>query len=239
MISVCLGTYNGEKYIKEQILSILPQLSQDDELIISDDGSSDNTMSVVSAIDDKRIKVFENRSRHGFVSNFNNALEKAKGDIIFLCDQDDVWRDEKVEISCNYLKKYDLIVHDALIVDALGQSKGYTYFSTMHDGTGFLANLWKTRFLGCCMAFKREVRDYCLPIPMNVVAHDYWIGLYSLTRFKVFFVPDVLIYYRRHGENASPSTERSSYSVFYKLFVKRGTLLLYIVKRRLYEVLKN
>ena len=231
MVSVCLACYNGEKYIKEQISSILSQLGDDDELVISDDGSEDDTIEIVNSFHDYRIKVFANKDEHGFVGNFNNALCKANGDIIFLCDQDDIWLKDKVYRVSAYLERYDLVVHDANIVDGEGRLKGYTYYSTMHSGTGFLMNLWKTRFLGCCMAFRRSVLDACLPIPKNVVAHDYWIGMYSVLCFKVKFVPDVLISYRRHGENVSPSGEKSDTNIFFKLVSKRGVILYEIAKR--------
>jgi len=231
MVSVCMATYNGAKYIEEQIRSIVLQLEEEDELIVSDDGSNDDTIGILESFRDKRIKIFSNIGAHGYVGNFNNALLKARGDIIFLSDQDDVWHDGKVKRACSYLQEYDIIVHDADIIDGEGIGKGYTYFSLMHQRTGFLSNLWKTRYLGCCMVFNRSVLDYCMPIPQNIVAHDYWIGMYGMTRFNVGFVPDVLMSYRRHSGNASPSAEKSDNSIIYKLFVKRFVLLYEIAKR--------
>ncbi|MCD8291094.1 MAG: glycosyltransferase, partial [Prevotella sp.] len=96
-VSVCIATYNGEKYIEEQIRSILSQLSDNDEVIISDDGSHDQTLSLIQSIGDKRIKIFQNEGRHGFKYNFENTLKKVQGDYIFLCDQDDVWLPNKVQ----------------------------------------------------------------------------------------------------------------------------------------------
>ena len=91
MISVCIATYNGEKYIEEQIASILPQLKENDEIIISDDYSTDNTIQVLTKINSKKIKIFKNQGEKGYTSNFENAIKQAKGNYIFLCDQDDVW----------------------------------------------------------------------------------------------------------------------------------------------------
>ena len=115
MISVCMASYNGEKYIKEQIDSILKQLSDEDELVISDDGSTDNTLSVIQSIHDKRIKLIHNQGEHGYSRNFENALKNSKGDYIFLSDQDDVWKDNKVEtilplygIQFNEIKRYEV-----------------------------------------------------------------------------------------------------------------------------------
>ena len=145
MISVCMATYNGGKYIKEQLDSILPQLGKEDELVISDDGSKDNTYSIIQSYGDERIKLFYNHGKHGFVGNFENALKQCKGDYIFLSDQDDIWKVNKVSVVMEKLKDYSLVIHDAEIVDGEGISKGYTYSSGMHHSSSFLMNLWKTR----------------------------------------------------------------------------------------------
>ena len=97
MISVCMACYNGEKFIQEQVDSIICQLGLDDELIISDDGSNDRTLDILFSYEDSRIKILHNRACHGFVGNFENALSHAKGDYIFLSDQDDIWKKEKVQ----------------------------------------------------------------------------------------------------------------------------------------------
>lgn len=233
MISVCMATYNGSKYIKEQIDSILPQLGENDELVISDDGSNDDTCSIVSSYKDSRIKLLFNNGKHGFIGNFENALRQCKGDYIFLSDQDDYWKGNKVAVVMEQLKKYALVIHDAEIVDGEGNSMGHTYYSGMHCSSSFLMNLWKTRWLGCCMAFRREVLDYCLPFPTRIEGHDYWIGMMGMLKFKYVFLPDVLMCYRRHGGNVSPSGEKSPNSLFYKLFVKRANLLIAIVGKLL------
>lgn len=128
-ISICLASYNGEKYIKEQLLSILPQLSEKDEVIISDDNSSDNTLGIVRGFDDKRIKIYINEGSHGVVSNFENAIKHASGDYIFLSDQDDIWLSNKKEKCLSCLQEYDFISHNAFIVDEHGVLSGKDYFS--------------------------------------------------------------------------------------------------------------
>lgn len=225
MISVCIATFNGQQFIKEQIESILPQLGIDDEIVLSDDGSTDSTVEIINSIADHRIHLYINSKRHGFVGNFENGLRNCKGDYIFLCDQDDVWNSNKVETVLRYLNKYDLVLHDADIVNEELQSSGKNYYSTLHHSEKFTVNLYKTRFLGCCMAFNRKVLDEIMPIPKNITGHDYWIGMYSLLHFNVYFSPEILIKYRRHGNNASTSSEKSSNTLFYKLITKRAFLL--------------
>ncbi len=234
MISVCMATYCGEKYIREQITSILSQLSNEDELVVSDDGSKDNTISIIQSFNDQRIRLYNNEGKHGFVQNFENAMRHAHGDVIFLADQDDVWKPNKVNVVLNNMNNYDLVVHDAELIDGLGRSLGKSYYSTMHHNPGFLANFWKTRWLGCCMAFKREVLDYCLPFPEKIIAHDYWIGMLGMTKFKYHFMDDILILYRRHGTNVTSSGEKSNNSLYYKIITKRGNLLVSLIKKRVF-----
>lgn len=232
MISVCMATYNGEKFIKEQIDSILSQLSDDDELVVSDDGSKDRTLDIISSYNDKRIRILHHSAPHGFVHNFENALGNAKGDYIFLSDQDDYWIPGKVKTAMGYLTSgTDLVIHNAELVDGKGQPLGTDYYSCMHSKTGFWANIWKTRTLGCCMCFNRKVLEKSMPIPKHIVAHDYWIGMIALKHFKVKFIDDKLLCYRRHGGNVSPSSEKSNEPWWYRIVEKRGYLLWNIMFR--------
>ena len=86
MISVCVATYNGEKYIKEQLLSILSQIGLNDEVVVSDDHSNDSTIDIVKSLNDKRVKIIYNEGNRGYTSNFENALKHAKGDYVFISD---------------------------------------------------------------------------------------------------------------------------------------------------------
>lgn len=235
MISVCLATFNGAQYIREQVASILMQLGENDELIVSDDGSKDDTLKILAAFRDNRIKVYLNNGEHGFVKNFENALSYSQGDVIFLSDQDDIWHPDKVNTVLPVLNRFDLIVHDAELIDGEGKPLGKTYYSLMHGNKGFFANLWKTRWLGCCMAFKRDVLNICLPFPKGIVAHDYWIGMMGMVKFKYCFLNNVLISYRRHNNNVSTSSEKSSNSMFYMLVTKRLNIIIAIIRRVLHN----
>ncbi len=232
-ISVCMTTYNGERYIMEQISSILMQISDDDELIVSDDGSHDRTLEIVESLKDPRIKIFQNKGKHGFMYNFENALSKAQGDYIFLSDQDDIWIPDKVRIILNELKECDLVVHDAQLVDGDGRDMKKNYYSSLHSRTGFWSNLWKNRFLGCCMAFRKEILGDCMPFPKHICGHDLWIGLIAIKKYKVSFIPDILICYRRHGDNATPASDKSTLSL-YQQIVNRMTMLTAIYTRLLF-----
>src|SRR5688572_19081887 len=110
MISVCIPTFNGEKFIHRQLESIISQLSPDDEIVISDDSSSDNTLNIIKSLNDSRIKLLDNNHFRNPIFNLENALKHAKGDFIFLADQDDLWKENKVPLLLKKLNNYDLVL---------------------------------------------------------------------------------------------------------------------------------
>lgn len=217
MISVCMATYNGGKYIREQVESILAQLGEGDELVVSDDGSKDDTISALKAFGDKRIKIFHNEGRHGVVPNFENALKHSSGDIIFFSDQDDVWDENKVRSCVVALENADLVVHNSDVVYEDGSDRHEDFFLLRHSGPGYWKNLVRNSFVGSCMAFRKEVKDYVLPFPKHILWHDMWIGLMVERHGKTKFISDKLLYYRRHGDNASATSEKSTFSRWFQL----------------------
>jgi len=225
-ISVCMATYNGEKYIKEQLESILYQLSEKDEVIISDDHSTDDTLHVISLLKDNRIKVFTNEKEKGYTRNFENALEKSSGEIIFLADQDDIWTPNKIDVSLKYLGDNDFVVSNCKIVDTNLNILNKSHFELRRVKQGFLHNLLLTRYIGACMAFRREVLLKSLPFPENtsLAAHDYWICLVAELYFKVILIEEPLVLYRRHDANASTGGDKSKNTLLHKIKVRIYTL---------------
>lgn len=233
MVSVCIATYNGEKYIKEQLTSVLLQLNVDDEVIVSDDGSNDATVELIQSFNDSRIKLLLENSFSSPVRNFENALKHAKGDYIFLCDQDDIWLPDKVKIVLKYLTVYDLVVSDCKVVDANLNVISESFFSGRISGKGFWKNWIRNTYLGCCMAFKKEVLSYALPFPENIAMHDIWIGLSVEMQGTSFFLPHSLILYRRHGSNVSFGGEKSRYSLMYKIKYRLYMLFHLLIRKYL------
>ena len=217
MISVCMPTYNGEKYIKEQLDSILSQISVDDEVIISDDSSTDKTLEIIKSYNDFRLKVLENNHFKSPIFNLENALKQAKGDYIFLADQDDVWYPNKVEKLLLCLTDYDCVVSDATVVNSDMTVIHESFMAINHSRKGFVNNLIKNGFLGCCMAFSSSLLKIVLPFPKNIPMHDSWIGLNATLKGKVLFLDEPLIYYRRHESNASCSSEKSKNTLSTKI----------------------
>jgi glycosyltransferase involved in cell wall biosynthesis len=213
-----MATYNGEKYIKEQLDSILIQLKENDEIIVSDDGSDDNTLNIIEKLDDKRILVIKNNLQKGVNQNFENALKWAKGDFVFLSDQDDVWLPNKIEICMRELINHDLVVSNCIVVNENKKIVNYSYFKIAKSGKGFLKNFYKSSYLGCCLAFKREILDKILPIPNNLLLfHDWWFGFIAELCYKVKFIETPCMYYRRHSETNSNTLSKSHLSLFKKI----------------------
>jgi glycosyltransferase involved in cell wall biosynthesis len=217
MISVCMATKNGAAFIAEQIDSILPQLHAADELIISDDASSDATLQIVGTYHDRRIKLIRHRHPIGITKNFEVALQQSAGKYIFLADQDDVWLPEKISIMKRYLGHYDLVISDCLLVDHLLRPRPNSYFSANHSRKGFLKNLFRNSYMGCCMAFNRTLLNRALPFPKDIPIHDFWIGLIGDLYFKVCFLPEVLLYHRRHSSNATTTGALSTLTLSQKV----------------------
>lgn len=218
MISVCVATYNGEKFIREQIDSILCQLSSDDEIIVSDDGSTDGTIVIINCIGDKRIRIIEGPRKHSPTFNFENALKEAKGDYIFLADQDDVWKTNKVEVCMKWLQKYDCVVSDAEVTDSSLNQLYPSLYEVMHMKEGRIYNtIWKNGYTGCCMAFMRNVLEASLPFPKDIPMHDIWIGNVAAYKYSVKFIPDKLILFRRHNDTVSCNGKGSKYSIWQQI----------------------
>ena len=188
MISVCIATYNGERFIKEQLDSILTQLSREDEIIIYDDGSTDKTIEIIENYNDKRIKILHHKKNSELskiktgknfyfaTQNFANALSNISGDYVFLSDQDDIWLPNKVQVCMNLLKQYDLVTHNYQIIDINGNIIKERQFAKNPLHKSYFMNIMDSHFRGCCMAFKSELLKRSLPIPLNIIGHDYWIG---------------------------------------------------------------
>ncbi len=214
-VSVALASYNGETYIRQQLDSILPQLDARDEIVISDDGSTDRTIDIINMIgfpgyqarDSKpRIRLIPG-PRRGIKQNIANALAHTEGTYIFLADQDDVWKPDKVRRVLQVFKEHKchVVVHDCIVTDEHLDKVIYpSFFAYRGCGAGMWSNIWKNKYIGCCMALHRDLKPYILPIPDDIQMHDQWIGVINdKHRGGTIFLKEPLLYYRRHGSNVS------------------------------------
>lgn len=205
MVSVVLAAYKGEKYIVEQVESILLQLDVDDELVISDDYPQGETYSALSDIisSDSRVRYIHGKGC-GLIKNFENAVTHSRGDYIFLADQDDVWLEGKVQaVLDEFSKGADVVLHDAVITDGMLNPTGDTAFKLNSTQTGIVRNIVKNSYQGCCMAFRKEMKNHILPFPDSIPMHDQWIGLQGERYGKVHLINHPYILYRRHSESVS------------------------------------
>lgn len=228
-ISVAMATYNGEKYIREQLESILKQLNEDDEIIISDDGSTDNTINIIKSFEDKRIKIFDG-PRNGVKQNFANAIYNCTGKYIFLSDQDDIWCDNKINIVLKNFEKEKCmcIVHDCIVFDSSNDDVIYdSFYKYRNSGRGIIKNIWKNTYIGCCMTIDARMKNTILPIPNDIEMHDQWIGLLCEKEGKSLFINDKLINYRRHNDNV---TNMKHYSVW-RMIKNRVRIMIKLIRR--------
>ncbi len=211
-----MATYNGAAYVREQIESILSQLGKFDELLIADDASTDDTVQVIRQIQDERIHFLGSHRYGSPVLNFERVLRQASGQYIFLADQDDIWTPNKLAVVLPLLQHHDLVLTDCTLVDQHNVLLKPSFFALRGSKPGFWHNLRRNSYMGCCMAFRRDLLQYALPFPTHIHMHDWWIGLLAETRGRVVFEPQPLLRYRRHGTNASPTGE-TTYSLWQQI----------------------
>lgn len=214
MVSICMISYNGERFIQAQLESIISQIGENDEIIISDNGSTDRTLEIIQAIGDNRIRILnfpqQREDRNSFQSkmlniakNMENALQAAKGDIIFFSDQDDVWLPERYKKLTSLLEDADLVYSDAIVTDENLLVISPSYFSIKSPSRTLAGAIIRTPFLGCGMAFRRSVLDISLPLPSKPVMHDIWIAINAIMKGRIAFCNEPTLLYRRHNENSS------------------------------------
>ncbi|TLP80760.1 glycosyltransferase [Maribacter sp. ACAM166] len=228
MISVCMTTYNGELFIEEQLSSILPQLSHNDEILISDDGSTDKTIDIIKSIEDSRIKLFQNSFKN-VILNFEFVLGEVSGDVIFLSDQDDIWYPNKVKDSLKLLLNNDLIFTN-LNVFTTEISKGKLMYDPQRNYQGIYRNFLKNHCVGATLVFKSYLLKYVLPIPQKIEMHDMWIFFISSFYGRTNYHKLPLIYYRRHGANVSNTGGKTTNS-FLKILQIRLRWILVLLSR--------
>ena len=229
-VSVAMATYNGEKYLQEQLDSILENLTEEDEIIISDDGSTDRTKAILQSYSAKYPFIVVAEGPHaGIKQNFANALMHCTKDIIFLADQDDIWESGKVETVLREFRDPSCMVvnHNGMMSDEFGTPLGKTLFEWRSSRTGLLKNIWKNSYVGCCMAFRRSLLDTILPIPEGIEMHDQWIGLLGEMKGNSVFPDRCLIRYRRHESNASGLSHHSVKT----MVQRRIVLIVSLIKR--------
>lgn len=212
MISVALCTYNGERYIREQLQSIFNQSMSVDEVVIGDDDSSDATLSIINTFKEKYpIRVLESGQKLGTIRNFLRTIFECKGDIIFLSDQDDIWVSSKVETIVSYFNSHeqiDALFTDANLINSDGEAlgNGYTLWDYFFDETsrkrcemGLMIEEFSTsaHATGATMAFRKRLKNR---FPQtDEVWHDELIARLAVASHSLAYLPECLTCYRIHN----------------------------------------
>lgn len=213
MISIVLATYNGAQYLCEQLESVLAQTIQDFELVVSDDCSSDETWQILQnyAQKDNRIHLYKNECNLGFKTNFEKAISFCKGEFIALCDQDDIWTSNHLEILLNNIGNNMVSCGNSELIDSEGRKLGLSLkqleaFDKVPEGDmekalSFL--LFRNPIQGASMLIKRVFFNKALPIPEGVRYHDAWFAIFSCFYGGISYTSEIVNQYRMHGNNVT------------------------------------
>lgn len=230
-VDILMGTYNGEKYLAEQIHSILSQSYPHIHLIIRDDGSTDATRQILDQIQaqfPERITIMKTTQRLGVKSNFSTLMQHSKAKYVMLSDQDDFWKPSKVEITLTKMKELEfshssetpLLVYTDLhvVVEHLKPiNVSFWQYSRLDPSRNQLNQLLVTNVVtGCTVMMNRALVTLALPIPPDCLIHDRWIALVAAACGQMSFVAEPTLFYRQHHKNAIGANNRGLLSLLCK-----------------------
>ncbi len=199
-------------------------------MLISDDGSTDDTLEILGAYGGK-VQVVNSKRVGGVVPNFERALSVATRELIVLCDQDDVWLPGRLDVVRRSLRSGDLVMMDGEVVDSDLRPIGQSIHEFVNFRGGFFRNFVSNSYVGCCMAFRREILDVALPFPERIQWHDWYLALIG----EVLFSPKVsaarTMLFRRHDANASNTGQRSSRGFLKKMASRFWMARLFLWRR--------
>jgi len=204
LISVVIATYNGEKFIVEQIESVINQTYKNLEIICIDDNSSDTTLSILKEYQKNysNIKVFENEYNAGYIKNFEKGFLLANGEYIAPCDQDDIWKVEKIETLFAEIGDAQIIYSNSQLINSKGEDLGIK-MSDIRKQIGYHSCLmyaignWGP---GHAMLIKASLISKAVPFP-TVVSHDLWLGFIATFYHPIKYIEKPLVFYRQHESN--------------------------------------
>ncbi len=200
-----LCTYNGERFLKAQINSLLQQTWRNIEIVISDDCSVDGTKQILEQYqNDSRFRITYQTENIGAIQNFEFAIRQAKGEWLAFCDQDDIWLPEKIEKLYNAIGDSWLVYSDSILIDEEGQSlqKNLSQLRKMSDVTDTRGFIFSNVVWGHAMMVKKELIAQALPIPAGV-PHDIWFAVKATALTGIRYLNEALTLYRQHSKTVT------------------------------------
>lgn len=213
-VSIIMATYNGEKFISEQIDSILNNTFQNYDLHIYDDGSTDNTIEIIHKYTKRYNNIFlhQNSENKGVIRNFLCAVNELEYDYYMFCDQDDYWNKDKIEISLKVMKEKELLesekpivlFSDAQVVDESLNEIHPSFHRQSNLNTNKLDLnhiIMENKLIGCTIMLNKAVKKLLRDFPKEIRMHDWWIAIIGSCFGKIYYINHPLLKYRQHGNN--------------------------------------
>ena len=210
-VSIALCTYNGARFLHEQLDSILNQDYSNFELIIVDDKSTDNTREIISSyLPDSRIRFYENDTNLGYAANFGKALSLCKGDLIALSDQDDIWLPQKIRLMVERMDGISGLYHNSAFMTPTGELTGTKLTDKVHfvSGKSPESLLLYNYVGGHTMMLTPDVLKHALPIPKGIY-HDWWLAFVCMNLNGLGYIEKPLVHYRIHNTNQTVLAEQN------------------------------
>ncbi len=238
LVSIAMATYIGEKFLEDQLDSIVNQTYKNLEIIICDDCSTDNTINIIKYFQkrDRRIKLYQNKKQLGVLKNFEKAISLYSGEYIAISDQDDIWIANKIEIMLSEIEENILIYHDDTLIDRSGKLLHNSFFQSNeicinknYDTRALFLDNW---ILGHACMFSFKLKEDILPIPFEIEHYDMWIAIVASKMGKIKYIDRQLVLWRQHGTNTSGS-KIATRGLWQKIFkpIDNSTLIQWNKKR--------
>lgn len=220
-INILMATYNGRRYLRQQLDSILNQTYSNFRLLVSDDGSTDSTLKILEEYEtkDRRVEIYRQEKNIGIVANFEFLINKVRSEYFMFADQDDIWREDKIEKTLNKMEETnsDLVYSDLEVVNSRLKPLAPSYwelkgFNSKIKKYNNFESLYLNNFItGCTMMVKSKWINEFLPLPKDskYVLHDYWISLVVSQSGKISYIDEKLVQYRQHTNNKVGSKTKS------------------------------
>lgn len=226
-VAVILAAYNGSKYIKEQIESILLELKVDDFLYVADDCSQDSTIKILENFSDSRLKIIKNKKNIGYIANFDSLIKKVDADYIFFSDQDDVWVSGRIDAMINAAVQSgkNIVFGEFSMIDNVTRES--TIFDAIDYNESYLLNVFRLflgrnefTYFGSTLMITRKAKNYLFPLMNFDVSHDVWIALLGNVKKDIFHLREIVTMRRIHDSNLTKLNRR----IFEKILTRLAWL---------------